>query len=188
MFGFGCKDPVRRSSPGHAAGEFAPTSWAALPAPNAIITPDPSTLARLLQARDHMRAAASSAAPGALAGLLCPAAAHPGGGHPSSLFQPRTRGRASLGGAVAAAARPSMRSPTMRAASGLQTSTRTRKRASWRTCADRAWFLDSLWHDPVWIFKPTNVLEEAKPVRVDWRFKLPSGQVFAEPRYASATA
>ena len=51
--------------------------------------------------------------------------------------------------------------------------------------ADREWFLlDSTWDDPVWVFKPTNVLEEAEPVRVDWRFKLPSGQVFVEPGHA----
>jgi integrase len=49
---------------------------------------------------------------------------------------------------------------------------------------DRVWFLDSRWDDPVWIFKPTNALEEAQPVRVDWGFKLPSGHVFVEPRYA----
>jgi len=73
----------------------------------------------------------------------------------------------------------------VRAAAGLQTSTRTPKgRAGAHAPDDRAWFLDSRWHDPVWTFKPTNALEEAKPVRVDWRFKLPSGHVFVEPRYA----
>jgi integrase len=49
---------------------------------------------------------------------------------------------------------------------------------------DRAWFLDSRWQESVWVFKPTNALEEGKPVRVDWRFKLPSGHVFVESQYA----
>ena len=60
----------------------------------------------------------------------------------------------------------------------------TSSRTSPGRAAARAWFLDSRWQDPVWIFKPTNVLEEAEPVRVDWRFKLPSGLAFVEPRYA----
>jgi len=78
-----------------------------------------------------------------------------------------------------------MRLPPVRAAAGLQTDSRTPKgRAGAHAPDDRAWFLDSRWHDPVWIFKSTNALEEAKPVRVDWRFKLPSGHVFVEPRYA----
>jgi len=73
----------------------------------------------------------------------------------------------------------------VRATTGLQTSTRTPTgRADALASDDRAWFLDSRWNDPVWIFKPTNALEEAEPVRVDWRFKLPSGHVFVEPRYA----
>ncbi|CAE6864502.1 hypothetical protein R75461_08184 [Paraburkholderia nemoris] len=49
---------------------------------------------------------------------------------------------------------------------------------------DRAWFLDSLWHDPVWVFKPTSALEEGRSMRIDWRFKLPSGELFVEPRFA----
>lgn len=59
MFGFGCKDPFAGASPGTCAGELCTNFMGCFTCPNAIITPDPSTLARLLQARDHMRAAAA---------------------------------------------------------------------------------------------------------------------------------
>ncbi len=50
---------------------------------------------------------------------------------------------------------------------------------------DRTWFLlDSAWHDPVWRSKPTNVLEESRPVRLRWGFTLPSGRCFTDDRYA----
>lgn len=50
---------------------------------------------------------------------------------------------------------------------------------------DRAWFLvDSTWHDAVWVFKPTNALEESRPVRLRWNFTLPSGRRFTDDRYA----
>ncbi|WP_416400458.1 hypothetical protein [Alicycliphilus denitrificans] len=52
--------------------------------------------------------------------------------------------------------------------------------------ADRAWFLiDTAWHDPVWTFKPTNVLEETELVRIRWNFTLPSGGRFTDERHAS---
>ena len=51
---------------------------------------------------------------------------------------------------------------------------------------DRAWFLlDAAWHDPVWTFKPTNVLEEPRPVRIRWAFSLPSGGRFTDARHAA---
>ena len=51
---------------------------------------------------------------------------------------------------------------------------------------DRAWFLlDSQWHEPVWVLRPTSVLEEAAPVRLRWDFLLPSGRCFTDERYAS---
>jgi len=59
MFGFGCKDPLAGTSPGTRPGELCTNFMGCFTCPNAIITPDPSTLARLLQARDHMRAAAA---------------------------------------------------------------------------------------------------------------------------------
>ena len=59
MFGFGCKDPFAGTSPGTRPGELCTNFMGCFTCPNAIITPDPSTLARLLQARHHMRAAAA---------------------------------------------------------------------------------------------------------------------------------
>ncbi|MEJ8859514.1 hypothetical protein WKW79_33465 [Variovorax robiniae] len=50
---------------------------------------------------------------------------------------------------------------------------------------DHAWFLlDSTWHDTVWVFKPTNVLEEARPVQLHWNFTLAGGRCFTDDRYA----
>ncbi|MDO9481736.1 MAG: hypothetical protein Q8K34_03630 [Hydrogenophaga sp.] len=74
----------------------------------------------------------------------------------------------------------------MRAAANLLLGSPTpRSRTRAQAPEARAWFLDADWDDPVWVFKPTNALEEAKPVRVDWRFKLPGGQVFVGHRYAA---
>jgi hypothetical protein len=51
---------------------------------------------------------------------------------------------------------------------------------------DRSWFLkDSAWDDPVWVLRPTNALEETKPMRVDWTFSLPSGLRFTDEPFAS---
>ena len=50
---------------------------------------------------------------------------------------------------------------------------------------DRAWFLrDSAWRDAVWLFEPTNALEEARPVWVDWNFTFTGGRHFTDDRYA----
>jgi hypothetical protein len=47
------------------------------------------------------------------------------------------------------------------------------------------WFLqESSWNDFLWIFKPTNVLEENMPVRLKWNFDLPSGALFTDFSYA----
>lgn len=54
-----------------------------------------------------------------------------------------------------------------------------------RPSVDRAWFLrDSAWHDAVWLFEPSNALEEASPVRVRWNFTLPSGRRLTDDRHA----
>ena len=51
---------------------------------------------------------------------------------------------------------------------------------------DHTWFLfDSTWHDIVWTFRPTNVLEETHPVRIRWDFTLPSGGCFTDEPHAS---
>ncbi len=50
---------------------------------------------------------------------------------------------------------------------------------------DRAWFLrDSTWDDPVWVFKPTNALEEGTPIRLRWNFTFPDGSRFTDEGYA----
>jgi len=55
-----------------------------------------------------------------------------------------------------------------------------------RESTDRDWFLrDSRWEDPLWVFAPTNVLEEREPQRIPWDFTLPSGRRFTDPAYTS---
>jgi hypothetical protein len=50
----------------------------------------------------------------------------------------------------------------------------------------RDWFLrDSHWNDPVWVFAPSNVLEEREPVRIRWDFLLPSGRRFTDTSCAA---
>ena len=51
---------------------------------------------------------------------------------------------------------------------------------------DRGWFLlDCAWNDAVWTLRPTNLLEEPRPVRLLWGFSMPNGRVFTDDRYAS---
>lgn len=51
---------------------------------------------------------------------------------------------------------------------------------------DRAWFLlDCVWQDVVWVLRPTNVLEEHRPVRLLWGFSMPNGRAFTDDRYTS---
>ena len=63
LFGFGCKDPFAGTAPGTHCGELCTNFMGCFTCPNAIIAPDPSTVARLLQARDHLRAAATTLHP-----------------------------------------------------------------------------------------------------------------------------
>ncbi len=63
MFGFGCTDPLAGTAPGTRRGELCTNFMGCFTCPNAIITPDPATLARLLQARDHLRAASAALHP-----------------------------------------------------------------------------------------------------------------------------
>jgi integrase len=45
----------------------------------------------------------------------------------------------------------------------------------------RGWFLrDSFWQDALWIFTPTNALENEHPVSIRWDFSLPSGRRFTD--------
>ncbi len=59
MFGFGCKDPFAGIAPGARQGELCTNFLGCLTCPNAVIASDARTIARLLQARDHLRAAAA---------------------------------------------------------------------------------------------------------------------------------
>jgi len=59
MFGFDCKDPFAGVAPGTRRGELCTNFLGCFTCPNAVITADAASLARLLQARDHLRAATS---------------------------------------------------------------------------------------------------------------------------------
>jgi hypothetical protein len=56
MFGFNCKDPFAGVAPGSRAGELCGHFLGCFTCPNAVITAEPASIARLLQARDHLRA------------------------------------------------------------------------------------------------------------------------------------
>lgn len=59
MFGFDCKDPLAGIAPGTRAGELCTHYLGCFTCPNAVITTDPASLARLVQARDHLRSGSS---------------------------------------------------------------------------------------------------------------------------------
>ncbi len=63
MFGFDCKDPLAGVAPGTQRGELCTNFMGCFTCPNAIIPSDPGTVARLLQARDHLQAAAAALHP-----------------------------------------------------------------------------------------------------------------------------
>ncbi|MBI3369333.1 MAG: hypothetical protein HY021_13085 [Burkholderiales bacterium] len=63
MFGFDCDDPLAGIAPGTRQGELCTSFMGCFTCPNAIIAPDPATVARLLQARDHLRGAATTLHP-----------------------------------------------------------------------------------------------------------------------------
>ena len=60
MFGFDCTNPFAGVAPGTRPGQLCTNFMGCFTCPNAVITPDPLTLARLLQARDHLQAAAAT--------------------------------------------------------------------------------------------------------------------------------
>jgi hypothetical protein len=72
MFGFSCKDPLAGIAPGTRMGELCTNFLACLTCPNAIITHDPRTLSRLLQARDHIRGASSDMHPARWSAIYAP--------------------------------------------------------------------------------------------------------------------
>ena len=59
MFGFDCADPLAGIAPGTRAGELCANFLGCFTCPNAVIPRDARTLARLMQARDHLRDAAA---------------------------------------------------------------------------------------------------------------------------------
>lgn len=72
MFGFSCLDPFAGIAPGTRPGELCTNFLGCLTCPNAILTHDAPTLARLLQARDHLRAASSQIHPARWAAIYAP--------------------------------------------------------------------------------------------------------------------
>ena len=72
MFGFDCKDPFEGIVPGSRRGSLCRHFLGCFTCPNAIIPDDPRTLARLLQAREHLRSAASSVHPARWQALYAP--------------------------------------------------------------------------------------------------------------------
>ena len=72
MFGFDCADPYAGTAPGTRRGELCTNFMGCFTCPNAVIAPDPSTLARLLQARDHLHAAATLLHPARWQALYAP--------------------------------------------------------------------------------------------------------------------
>ena len=72
MFGFSCRDPFSGVAPGTHAGELCTNFLGCLTCPNAILTHDARTLARLLQARDHLRAASSQIHPARWTAIYAP--------------------------------------------------------------------------------------------------------------------
>jgi site-specific recombinase XerD len=59
MFGFNCKDAFSGIAPGTRRGELCSNFLGCFTCPNAVITADAPSLARLLHARDHLRAASA---------------------------------------------------------------------------------------------------------------------------------
>jgi hypothetical protein len=72
MFGFDCKDPFAGIAPGTRAGELCAHYLGCFTCPNAVITTDPASIARLLQARDHLRSASSYVHPARWGAIYAP--------------------------------------------------------------------------------------------------------------------
>jgi hypothetical protein len=72
MFGFDCKDPFAGIAPGTRRGSLCTHFLGCFTCPNAIIPDEPRTLARLTQARDHLRAAAATIHPARWQAIYAP--------------------------------------------------------------------------------------------------------------------
>lgn len=73
LFGFDCKDPFAGVAPQSRRGELCTHFLGCFTCPNAIIPSDATTLARLLQARDHLRAATAYVHPARWQAIYRPA-------------------------------------------------------------------------------------------------------------------
>ncbi|MGA7540112.1 MAG: hypothetical protein WBW93_15260 [Steroidobacteraceae bacterium] len=73
MFGFDCKDPFAGIAPGTRPGELCTNFLGCFTCPNAVITADAASLARVLHARDHLRAATGHLHPARWEGIYAPA-------------------------------------------------------------------------------------------------------------------
>lgn len=72
MFGFGCRDPLEGVAPGSVKGQLCGSYLGCFTCPNAVIVGDLRTVARLLQAQDHLRAAAQSVHPARWQAIYAP--------------------------------------------------------------------------------------------------------------------
>jgi hypothetical protein len=72
LFGFDCKDPLAGVAPGSRRGQMCTHFLGCFTCPNAIIPSDTHTLARLLQARDHLRAATAHVHPARWQAIYAP--------------------------------------------------------------------------------------------------------------------
>jgi hypothetical protein len=72
MFGFGCMDPFAGIAPGTRSGDLCTNFLGCLTCPNAVLGSDVRTLARLLQARDHLQAAATQLHPARWEAIYAP--------------------------------------------------------------------------------------------------------------------
>jgi hypothetical protein len=72
MFGFDCRDPFAGIAPGSHRGQLCTHFLGCFTCPNAVIPDDPRTLARLLQAREHLRSAAADIHPARWQAIYAP--------------------------------------------------------------------------------------------------------------------
>ena len=72
MFGFNCKDAFAGVAPGTRRGELCTQFLGCFTCPNAVITADAASMARLLQARDHLRAARGNLHPARWEAIYAP--------------------------------------------------------------------------------------------------------------------
>lgn len=72
LFGFNCKDPLAGIAPGTRVGELCHHFLGCFTCPNAVITAEPTSLARLLEARDHLCLSATYLHPARFEAIYAP--------------------------------------------------------------------------------------------------------------------